>query len=83
MNQPGEIGLPLTSLIAGQDYPNTYREFVTMFPDNEACMRSISEKVALARYIYLSSLWYKTKSMDTNAQSHGMFFMSSSDIEYS
>ena len=24
-------------LIAGQDYPRTYREFVTMFPNNEAC----------------------------------------------
>ncbi len=26
-----------TLLIAGQDYPRTYREFVTMFPNNEAC----------------------------------------------
>ena len=26
-----------TLLIAGQDYPRTYREFVTMFPKNEAC----------------------------------------------
>lgn len=24
-------------LVAGQDYPRTYREFVTMFPDNPAC----------------------------------------------
>ena len=24
-------------LIAGQDYPRTYREFVTMFPNNETC----------------------------------------------
>lgn len=26
-----------TFLVAGQDYPRTYREFVTMFPDDEAC----------------------------------------------
>jgi len=26
-----------TLLVAGQDYPRTYREFVTMFSDNEAC----------------------------------------------
>lgn len=25
-------------LVAGRDYPNTYREFVKMFPDDEACM---------------------------------------------
>ncbi len=37
MNQQGKIGLPSASLIAGRDYPNTYREFVTMFRDNEAC----------------------------------------------
>lgn len=28
--------LPIT-LVAGRDYPCTYREFVTMFPDGEAC----------------------------------------------
>ena len=26
------------ALIAGHDYPNTYREFVEMFPDNSACV---------------------------------------------
>ncbi len=26
-----------TKLIAGKDYPRTYREFVTMFPDNKSC----------------------------------------------
>ncbi len=26
-----------TILIAGKDYPRTYREFVTMFPDNKSC----------------------------------------------
>jgi len=25
------------SLVAGSDYPNTYRGFVKMFPDNAAC----------------------------------------------
>ena len=29
------------SLVAGQDYPRTYREFVVMFPDEEACLRYI------------------------------------------
>ena len=32
-------GPQIRSLIAGQDYPRTYREFVTMFPDDEACIR--------------------------------------------
>ncbi len=26
-----------TELIPGEDYPRTYREFVTMFPDNQSC----------------------------------------------
>jgi len=26
-----------TSLVAGRDYPNTYRSFVEMFPDNASC----------------------------------------------
>ena len=26
-----------TVLISGEDYPRTYREFVTMFPDNQSC----------------------------------------------
>lgn len=26
------------ALVAGSDYPNTYREFVEMFPDNSACV---------------------------------------------
>jgi len=25
------------TLLAGHNYPNTYREFVAMFPDNSAC----------------------------------------------
>lgn len=29
------------NIVAGQDYPRTYREFVTMFPDEEACVRYI------------------------------------------
>lgn len=39
MNHQGEIRLPSISLVAGRDYPNTYREFVMMFPDNEACAK--------------------------------------------
>ena len=40
MNQQDKkIGQPSTSIVAGRDYPNTYREFVTMFPDNEACAK--------------------------------------------
>ena len=27
------------TLVAGQDYPDTYRQFVEMFPDNKACVR--------------------------------------------
>ena len=39
MNLQSDAGRPSTSLVAGRDYPNTYREFVMMFPDNEACTR--------------------------------------------
>ncbi|MDZ4179842.1 MAG: IS1595 family transposase, partial [Coriobacteriia bacterium] len=28
-------------LVAGEDYPDTYRGFVEMFPDDEACLRYI------------------------------------------
>ena len=36
MNLPRDDNVN-TSLIAGKDYPRTYREFVTMFPDNKSC----------------------------------------------
>ncbi len=39
MTTPNEMVLPSNSLVAGRDYPNTYRQFVTMFPDNEACAK--------------------------------------------
>ena len=32
-----------TALIAGKDYPRTYREFVKMFPDNENCTDFLQE----------------------------------------
>jgi transposase-like protein len=32
-----------TLLIAGQDYPRTYREFVTMFPNNEVCLSFLQQ----------------------------------------
>ena len=32
-----------TVLIAGEDYPRTYREFVKMFPDNESCADFLQE----------------------------------------
>lgn len=31
------VGINHVKLIAGKDYPRNYREFVAMFPDNEAC----------------------------------------------
>ena len=40
-------------LVAGHDYPDTYREFVEMFPDNTACevylMRMRGRKGSFAR----------------------------------
>ena len=30
-------------LVAGRDYPNTYREFVRMFPDDAACIAYLEE----------------------------------------
>ena len=36
MNLPEDENVN-TTLIAGKDYPRTYREFVKMFPDNKSC----------------------------------------------
>lgn len=36
MNLPKDENLNI-SLVAGKDYPRTYREFVMMFPDNKSC----------------------------------------------
>jgi predicted RNA-binding Zn-ribbon protein involved in translation (DUF1610 family) len=33
----------MTGLLAGQDYPRTHREFVTMFPNNEACLSYLQQ----------------------------------------
>ena len=30
-------------LVAGRDYPRTYREFVEMFPDAAACIRYVEQ----------------------------------------
>jgi len=30
-------------LVAGHDYPDTYREFVEMFPDNTACVAYLTQ----------------------------------------
>jgi transposase-like protein len=35
--EPPSIDTPLTGLVAGRDYPRTYREFVERFPDDAAC----------------------------------------------
>jgi len=43
MNRPNKIGQSLTSIVAGREYPNTYREFVTMFSDNEACAKYLQK----------------------------------------
>jgi transposase-like protein len=43
MRSPRKIVAVQTPLVAGQDYPNTYREFVKMFPDDEACMTYLEQ----------------------------------------
>lgn len=35
--------IPPQRLVAGHDYPRTYREFVGMFPDDEACVRYLEQ----------------------------------------
>lgn len=37
MVEPPHDDTALTGLVAGRDYPRTYREFVAMYPDEEAC----------------------------------------------
>ena len=29
-------------LVPGEDYPRTYREFVTMFPDDKSCIEFLN-----------------------------------------
>jgi transposase-like protein len=38
MSNSGVVAVAQASLVAGGDYPRTYREFVEMFPDDFACM---------------------------------------------
>jgi transposase-like protein len=40
---PSEQTLSTNQLVAGRDYPRTYREFVTMFPDDAACARYLKK----------------------------------------
>ena len=42
MNSPKDNNAN-TALIAGEDYPRTYREFVTMFPDNKSCTNFLNK----------------------------------------
>ncbi|MGH9577645.1 MAG: transposase, partial [Terriglobales bacterium] len=37
MGAPADQATALPALVAGRDYPRTYREFVGMFPDVDAC----------------------------------------------
>jgi len=37
VGSPDQIAVPSRVLIAGRDYPRTYREFTVMFPDELAC----------------------------------------------
>jgi transposase-like protein len=39
MALPNPASPSTNSLVAGRDYPNTYREFVTMFPDEASCAK--------------------------------------------
>ena len=43
MRVPRKITAVQNPLVAGRDYPNTYREFVKMFPDDEACMTYLEQ----------------------------------------
>lgn len=38
VNSSADVTEPAASLVAGRDYPSTYREFVAMFPDAAACI---------------------------------------------
>ena len=42
-------------LVAGRDYPRTYREFVEMFPDDEAC----APVVAIRHQLLQARFWTK------------------------
>jgi hypothetical protein len=37
VNDFGDMAVTQMTLVAGCDYPRTYREFVEMFPDDAAC----------------------------------------------
>ena len=55
------------TLMAGRDYPNTYREFVAMFPDDRACA-TFFNPIALAGRIYLPGV---QEGFDSWTQSRG------------
>lgn len=42
---------PVPVLVAGRDYPNTYREFVAMFPDDTACANFLARLRWLGGFI--------------------------------
>ena len=41
MDSSADGSLMTQGLVAGEDYPDSYRGFVEMFPDDEACLRYI------------------------------------------
>lgn len=59
------------TLVAGRDYPNTYREFVAMFPDDRASATYISP-IALAGRIYLPVVQGRFDSLEPKPWPIGM-----------
>lgn len=51
----------MAALVAGCDYPRTYREFVKMFPDNAACA------AYLEKLRWPAGFWRSSRSGSTDA----------------
>lgn len=66
-------------LIAGRDYPRTYREFVNWCHDDEACA-VYPEKFALANRIQVPSMRGCSRSLEADSGSLGVFELPPPDV---
>lgn len=64
--------------MAGKDYPQTYREFVQMFPDDAACAGHLE----LVRRIHLPVMWDGNDTMAPDTGVIGMPGLSPSGVDH-
>jgi hypothetical protein len=70
-------------LKAGRDYPRTYRDFVKMFPDEEACATYLPRAIALAKRVQLPGVWHDGHALAPISGPFGVRGVPSSGIGHS